>query len=245
MSPARTSVTRAVLGAAALCAVAHAAVPADEVTSLPGWDGPLPSRTWSGFIEAGSDVWEGVNRTMHMWYMFLEADEAPMTKPVLLWSNGGPGASSAFGLLTEFGPLQLSVESLSYDPPRLFKNEYSWTRFFNVLILNGPAPVGFSWCSPAGPTGSGTACGSWNDTRTAYFNVNFVNNFFAAFPEYAPLGLYIIGESYAGVYTSQIVEGLLAAPAASRLPLKGLGLVDTCMGTEIICGGPGPGGPWL
>jgi len=235
---------RRALGAAACAAVALAAVPADEVTSLPGWTGPLPSKMYSGFVDAGWDVWEGVNRTMHMWYVFQEAEEAPASKPVLLWSNGGPGASSAFGMLTEWGPLQLSTESLAYDPPRLFYNPYAWTKFFNVVILNGPAPVGYSWCSPAGPTGDGYSCGSWNDTRTADFNVKFVNSFFKLYPEYLSNGLYIIGESFAGVYASMIVEGLLAAPPAERLPLRGVGYVDTCMGTEVICG-PGPGGPWL
>ena len=33
---------------AALSASALAAVPADLITSLPGWDGPLPSTQYSG-----------------------------------------------------------------------------------------------------------------------------------------------------------------------------------------------------
>ena len=57
---------RAALALAA-AACARAAIPADEVPSLPGWAGALPSRIWSGFIDAGSDVQGGITRSMKMW----------------------------------------------------------------------------------------------------------------------------------------------------------------------------------
>ena len=235
------------LAAAAACAAALAAPAADEVKSLPGWKGALPSRTYSGHIASGWDVEGGVNRTMMMWYMFVEAEGVadPTTMPVLLWSNGGPGASSAFGLFTELGPLQLTGDSLATSPPSLFYNPYSWTRLANVLILNGPAPVGFSYCTPTGPAGDGTSCGSWNDTRTAEFNFNFVNNWFAAFPEFAASPFYIAGESYAGVYVGQLTQMLL--DANTPLNLKGIALGDVCMGTEVLCGAESNAwsGPWF
>jgi len=234
-------------GALALASVALAAVPADEVKSLPGWAGALPSKTFSGHIASGWDVQDGVNRTMMMWYMFVTAEgpEDPTTKPTMLWSNGGPGASSAFGLFTELGPLQLTGQSLGTSPPTLYYNPYAWTRLANVLILNGPAPVGFSYCTPAGPAGDGTSCGSWNDTRTAIFNVNFVNAFFDLYPEFAVAPFYIAGESYAGVYVGQITEMLL--DAGTKLNLKGIALGDACMGTDVLCGAASNAwsGPWF
>lgn len=95
-----------------LAAACRAAVPGDEVTSLPGWSGPLPSRIYSGHIPAGSDVQDGTHYSMFMWYMFVEAVGVadPTTAPLILFSNGGPGASSAYGLFTEVrhrGPLKL------------------------------------------------------------------------------------------------------------------------------------------
>ena len=150
----------------------YADVPADEIKSLPGWSGPLPSRMFSGHIDGGSDVQDGVAYTMKMWYMYVECECAdPSTAPTLLWSNGGPGASSAYGLFTELGPFTLSDQSMKTSPPTLFRNPYSWSRLANVLILNGPAPVGYSYCLPAGPAGNGRSCGSWNDTRTNEHNV--------------------------------------------------------------------------
>jgi hypothetical protein len=45
----------------------------------------------------------------------------------------------------------------------------------NLLIINSPPPVGYSYCdatgpnapAPTGPAGHGDSCGAWNDTRTA------------------------------------------------------------------------------
>ena len=159
--------------------------------------------------------------------------------------NGGPGASSAFGLFTELGPLQITGASLATNPPTLYKNPYAWTRLANVLILNGPAPVGYSFCTPAGPAGDGESCGSWNDTRTAIFNFNFINGFFAAFPEFAAAPFYIAGESYAGVYVGQLTQMLL--DAKTPLNLKGIALGDVCMGTDVLCGQASNewSGPWF
>jgi len=216
----------------------------DFVLALPGWDEALPSKIYSGHIDAGVDTQDGKNFSVKMWYMFVEAEglEDPTTAPVVLWTNGGPGASSAYGLFTELGPFYLSGESLKTDPPTLFRNPYSWSKLANILILNGPAPVGYSYCNDD-PSGDGRACGSWNDTRTYEFNKNFVNGWFEAFPEYKASPFYITGESYAGVYIGQLASGLLNE--STSLNLKGIALGDACMGTDVICGPGGRRGPWL
>ena len=230
---------------ASLALQAAAAPSADEVLSLPGWSGPLPSKIYSGHIDAGSDVQDGITRSMKMWYMYVEAEVAdPSTAPTMLFSNGGPGASSAFGLFTELGPFTLSDASMKTNPPTLFRNPYTWTKLANILILNGPAPVGYSYCLPAGPSGDGRSCGSWNDTRTNDFNFRFLTNFYKAFPERLSSELIIAGESYAGVYTSMLVQSIL--DARSPIKLRGLMLGDACLGTDVMCGGGNPEkGPWL
>jgi len=71
----------------------------------------------------------------------------------------------ASGLFVEMGPLllsSLSVRTAAYNDtgvPTLYKNPYAWTKVANLLILNGPAPVGYSYCTPAGPSGDGNSCG--------------------------------------------------------------------------------------
>ena len=61
---------------------------------------------------------------------FQDAKNAPL----LIWSNGGPGAGSEFGLFTELGPYSLSDRSLRTKEfndtgvPTLFRNPYAWTK---------------------------------------------------------------------------------------------------------------------
>jgi hypothetical protein len=80
----------------------------DLVATLPGWDKPLPSKMYSGYI----NVTASTDREMHVHYLFVESESEPDTDPVLLWTNGGPGASSMFGLFVELGPLLANGDSL-------------------------------------------------------------------------------------------------------------------------------------
>jgi hypothetical protein len=71
--------------ALAAAACVSAAPAADEVLSLPGWSLPLPSKMYSGHVDAGSDTQDGVTRQMKMWYMYVEAEVNPATAPTMLW----------------------------------------------------------------------------------------------------------------------------------------------------------------
>jgi len=106
-------------------------------------------------------------------YLFVESESDPENDPVVLWFNGGPGAASLFGMFIELGPFFLSDASMRTEGfnktgvPTLFKNEFAWTKVANILAVNAPPPVGYSYCTPPGPAGPGTSCGDWNDTRAA------------------------------------------------------------------------------
>ena len=84
----------------ALLVVSSCAAPLqDELERLPGYDSKLPSRMFSGFIPAGNSQENGINYEMFEHYFFVEAEvENPAEAPVVIWTNGGPGASSFFGL---------------------------------------------------------------------------------------------------------------------------------------------------
>ena len=125
-----------------------------EVKSLPGWVGTdgdtpaaLPSKMWTGYLDAGPPpTGKG---TMYFHYWLVESERDPANDPVLIWYNGGPGASSLFGLLQEWGPLRL-LET-SYDQrynrtgvPTPQFNPYRWTKTHTVvaraLLRRGRAP---------------------------------------------------------------------------------------------------------
>ena len=201
---------------------ARAAVDADEITSLPGWEGALPSRQWSGFLPIGG------GKNYHYWLVASESASAA-TDPVVLWVQGGPGGSSLEGMWVEnMGPFALDARSTATEPPTLFRSASPWTAFANMLFWEAPAGVGFSYCDGGG------ACGPYNDTVAMADNAAFLCAFYAAYPELAENGLFITGESYAGVYIPMAAVEYLAGGCGAGAPapaLRGVAIGNGCTGT--------------
>ena len=211
-----------------------AAPSADLITSLPGWIGKTPTKQYSGFIDSTHDPKYG---QLHSHYWFAESENDPANDPVLVWFNGGPGASSLFGFMAELGPFMFSDESKqtkSFNEtgiPSPIYNKYGWTKVSNLLAISAPPPVGFSYCDKGGVSGDGYSCGDWDDTRTAIANKDALKSWIKAFPEFAKNGMYIAGESYAGIYVPTLVQQILA-DTTSGLNLKGFAIGDGCIGHE-------------
>ena len=83
------------LAAARVAARDAPAYERDEVKALPGWDGPLPSRHFSGYLQASP--------TKRLHYYLVQSESDWNKDPVVLWFNGGPGCSSLDGFLYEHG----------------------------------------------------------------------------------------------------------------------------------------------
>jgi cathepsin A (carboxypeptidase C) len=169
----------AVLAAAALPA-AQAAIDADEVKALPGWSKALPSPWYSGYLSFGKK---------HLHYVFVNALEHSEDAPVVLWMNGGPGCSSMDALFYEHGPLLVSE-----DGAQLVENPYTWTKLANVLYLEAPVGVGYSYSEDPADMQKLT------DDSTAADNLQALKEFFKGFPELKKNPFYVTGESYGGVY---------------------------------------------
>lgn len=222
----------AVSARAALAAVSAPSAAADQVTTLPGWAGSLKSPMYSGYVEV-----EG----MHVHYLFVECEsKPPQDAPVLVWSNGGPGASSMFGLFVENGPYIMNERSLQAEgPPTLFDNPHAWTKSGHMLMFDWPPPVGFSYCKD--PTGAGTSCGDWDDDRFSTVAYGALAAWYRKFPEFAPNDLYLTGESYAGIYIPRLAKSILEGGDASlKTRLKGYAVGDACAGNQVNCGGEPP-----
>jgi len=224
--------------ACVLAATLAAGLATDEVKSLPGWSGALPSRHWSGYLGTLG------NRSLH--YYFAESEGDPATDPVVLWVQGGPGGSSMEGFFTEVGPFslnELSMPAGAAAAPTLFRNPYGWTRNASVLAWESPAGVGFSPCG--GADDPAAACPHWNDTSSAVDNAAFLCAFFRAFPAFRAQPFFIAGESYAGVYIPMVSAALIdqglecpavpppAAAAAFKVPLAGVAIGNGCTGTAV------------
>ena len=72
MAPSRSSALACLL---LFAGSADAAVSADEIIKLPGWDGKLPSKHFSGYLDAHQG-------TKHMHYYLQLSEGDPATDPV-------------------------------------------------------------------------------------------------------------------------------------------------------------------
>nr|QKY15203.1 serine carboxypeptidase 24 isoform a (SCPL24) [Polytomella parva] len=184
---------------------------ADKVDSLPGWGEYIESNLFSGYITVDDKAGRAL-------FYALAENPQPQNVPLLLWLNGGPGCSSiGGGFLSELGPLypipswdgptsSTPSSSSSSSPPSIVleRNPDSWHQFANVLFVESPAFVGFSYSNRSSDTRT-------NDSHTAYDLVTFLGKFLTRFPQYRNHPFYIAGESYAGHYVPSLVAALLEA----------------------------------
>ncbi|KAG8368333.1 hypothetical protein BUALT_Bualt15G0034700 [Buddleja alternifolia] len=161
---------------------------ADKILMLPGQP-KVNFNHYSGYVTVDP------NPGRALFYYFAESEYAS-SKPLVLWLNGGPGCSSmAGGAMTELGPFRVNP-----DGKTLWHNEYSWNSLANVLFLESPAGVGFSY--------SNTTV-EYGDKNTAADSYTFLVNWLERFPEYKTRDFYITGESYAGHYVPQLASLIL------------------------------------
>jgi serine carboxypeptidase-like clade 2 len=177
-----------------------------EVKSLPGLKEAPCFTHWSGYAKTATE-----GKELFSWV--LEAETEPESKPVVLWLNGGPGCSSLGGMWTELGPFVANKDqSLSLNP-------YSWNKAANMIFVEQPAGVGFSY--PAMDT---------NDTITADDTYHALLDIFAQLPALRGKPFYVFGESYGGHYVpntvKRIQDGNAALPEGDPkiINIKGFGV---------------------
>ncbi|GAA5815666.1 hypothetical protein MFLAVUS_009179 [Mucor flavus] len=125
----------------------------------------------------------------HFFFYFFESRTDPSTDPTVLWLNGGPGCSSMMGLWMELGPCQ--VNSFGNDTIR---NPYSWNTAANVVFLDQPVNVGYSY-------GETKVKSTQESARDVYA---FLQLFLSEYTQYASNPFHISGESYGGHYLPAI-----------------------------------------
>ncbi|KAK3343060.1 Alpha/Beta hydrolase protein [Neurospora tetraspora] len=80
----------------------------------------------------------------HLFFWFVGAREP--TSALTMMLNGGPGASSMFGLFAENGPCQ--VVEKGANRLETAAREWGWDRASNMLFVDQPNQVGFSYDTP-------------------------------------------------------------------------------------------------
>ncbi|KAF6219848.1 hypothetical protein HO133_003673 [Letharia lupina] len=174
-------------------------------------------KSYAGYVDISPDT--------HIFFWFFETRNGNPTKaPLTSWINGGPGSSSMIGLFQEQGPCR--VNSIG----NVVNNPYAWTEASNMIFIDQPAQVGFSYSVPVPgyispddgsvvllPNGTcpndnitqGT-CGTYSDpnvtdtpTSTSAAAPAFwatLQGFMGAFPQYSRETFHFSTESYGGHY---------------------------------------------
>ncbi|KAJ5177009.1 Carboxypeptidase S1 [Penicillium canariense] len=172
-------------------------------------------RSYSGYVHLPpgtlNDVGVSQKYPINTFFWFFEARHDPKNAPLSIWMNGGPGSSSMIGLMQENGPCLVNADSNSTE-----LNPWSWNNYVNMLYIDQPNQVGFSYDVATngtydqiasawdvskwkrgvpeqnntfyvGTTTSGKANAAANSTENAAHSLwHFAQTWFSEFPEYKP-----------------------------------------------------------
>lgn len=166
-------------------------------------------KSYSGYLTVNKTY----NSNLFFWY--FPAINNPANAPVVLWLQGGPGASSLYGLFLENGPVFLNAQN------KLEKKKYSWHLDHHVVYIDNPVGAGFSFTE--NPAGYAT---NQIDVGNNLFSA--VRQFFQVFPEIRHNRFYITGESYGGKYVPALGHAIYAKRGSSdpfdQINLRGIAI---------------------
>ncbi|CEH15477.1 serine carboxypeptidase [Ceraceosorus bombacis] len=150
-----------------------------------------PSVTsWSGYI----DTITGKS----LFFYFFESRSEPSKDPLILWTNGGPGCSSAIGLFQELGPCRVKDSGgtgARIDGPPINGTEvnpYGWNAKANVIFIDQPVGVGYSYARFGDLV--------YDSDQGAKDLYKFLRLFLSAFDRFVDNDFIMTGESYGGRY---------------------------------------------
>ncbi|PHT51157.1 Serine carboxypeptidase 24 [Capsicum baccatum] len=185
----------------------------DKIEKLFGQPEGVDFKQYSGYVTVDPIAGRA------LFYYFVESPQDSASKPLVLWLNGGPGCSSlGGGAFGELGPFRVNKDGT------LHSNQFSWISEANIIFLESPAGVGFSY------TNTSSDYNFSGDSTTARDSYTFLVNWLERFPEYKASDFYLTGESYAGHYVPQLAQLILVhnnhpkKTIISTINLKGLAI---------------------
>lgn len=84
---------------------------------------------------------------------------------------------------------------------KFVQNPYSWNKKANMLYIESPAGVGYSYTDKPDP--------EYDDVQSAKDNYATVLGWFEKFPEYKTHRVFVSGESYAGIYVPYLAHQIV------------------------------------
>ena len=161
----------------------------DQLLDLPGLNWKPVFNQFSGYLNL-----EGTEKYIHYW--LVESAEDPINSPLVFWTNGGPGCSGLIGFMTEQGPFRPDADG------NLVANPYAWNKIANMVFLEQPVGVGFSYSNNDDDYKIG-------DDQAAQDNLATILAFLQKFPHFNQSALYITSESYGGHYMPTWADAII------------------------------------
>ncbi|QRW08929.1 Serine carboxypeptidase [Ceratobasidium sp. AG-Ba] len=160
----------------------------------------------SGVCETTPGVYQAsgyadLTANQSIWFWFFDARSHPDTAPLAIWLNGGPGSSSMIGLFQENGPCRMNS-----DEKTVSLNPYSWNAYANMLYIDQPVGVGYSYGDEVVGTSQDAAKAVWNMLQIFFKD--------AKFSKYVARDFAIWTESYGGHYGPTFAAYILDQNAA-------------------------------
>ncbi|KAL6301520.1 Alpha/Beta hydrolase protein [Sparassis latifolia] len=176
-------------------------------------------KQYSGYLDIAQDK--------HLFFWFFESRVNPADAPLVLWLNGGPGCSSSTGLLMELGPCNIDS-----DGRNVTSNKHSWNTHANVIFLDQPVNVGYSYADEGTSVNTSPVAG-----QDVYA---FLELFLSRFPKYSKLPFHIAAESYGGTYAPNIAavvhkenQALVRSHSAASRGLMYINLASVILGNGL------------
>lgn len=163
--------------------------------------------SYSGFFT----VSKMYNSNMFFW--FFPAINNNSTAPVILWLQGGPGATSLFGVFSEHGPFTVK------NRHGLKLRSSTWITSHSVIYIDNPIGTGFSYTD----NDDGY---SKNENDVGFNLYAALEQFFQLFPQFQKNDFFIAGESYAAKFIPTVANMIdTKNPSAhTKINLKGLAI---------------------
>jgi len=155
----------------------------------------------------GTEAWDyvDVREGAHMFYWLYQSyhPDGYLTRPLVLWLQGGPGASSCgYGNFEIIGPLDLDLN----------ERNTTWVKEVNVLFVDNPVGSGYSYVDYDAALTTDVQQIT-NDLTTV------MTTFMEYFPQFRTIPIYVFGQSYGGKMGAHFARHLYYEKAAGRVDL--------------------------
>ncbi|XP_075235724.1 retinoid-inducible serine carboxypeptidase-like isoform X5 [Lycorma delicatula] len=170
-----------------------------------------------GYVE----VRKGAHMFYWLYYINAVKESEATEHPLVIWLQGGPGASSTgYGNFEELGTLFKN----------LTERESAWTKHVNVLYIDNPVGSGFSYVE-------NESLYVKTNHEIAVDLVTFTKEFYKKLKKFSETPLYIFAESYGGKMAIEFAYDLYQEIKNHNLKInfKGIALGDSWISPVDSC----------